>query len=223
MSGPGEVSASVTVERVFETPIDVVWATLTRAEILSAWFHEGAEVNLVPGGHYRDGEGDAGEYAEIEELRRLALTWRRAGGADARLAFTFVDESGNTRLRVELSNLAGEEERARQAEFWHWAYDSLDAFLKTGFGIPYGPWREMQAELHRRAALKSAEEAAAERLAAGVVLAPLADKPVLAPEKKVPAKPGRKKAAPPNKKKTSAKRAPAKKAPKKPARRKRSR
>ncbi|KAF0246689.1 MAG: hypothetical protein FD180_508 [Planctomycetota bacterium] len=208
---------AVTVERSFETPADVVWAALTRPEILAEWFRDGAEAEARPGGVFRDKAGDAGEFLEVEEPRRLVLSWKRVEGDPARLVFEIGDEGGRTTLRVQLSALPDEKERIRQAEFWHWAVDSLESFLKSGFGIPYEPWREMQAELHKRAAVKSAAEAEAERKAAGVVLAPLADAPMVtskakpvapapgsaakkqpAPAKKKPAKAARK--SPTNKK-----------------------
>ena len=209
MTNSAESAPDVSVERSFETPIDVVWAALTRPEILTVWFREGAEAEARPGGVFRDRAGDAGQYVEVTEPRRLVLSWKRAGGQEARLAFDLTENGGATFLRVALSALPDEKERARQAEFWHWAVDSLESFLKTGAGIPYSPWREMQTELHRRARTKTAQEAEAEREAAGVVIAPLAPEPVAGeapsapPEGKAPAK------------KTSAKRRPAK--PRKPA------
>jgi uncharacterized protein YndB with AHSA1/START domain len=171
--------AMVTVERSFETPADVVWASLTRPEILAAWFRDGAEAEARPGGLLRDSAGDAGEFLEVEEPRRLVLSWKRVEGDPARLVIEISEQGERTALKVQLSALPTDKERVRQAEFWHWAVDSLEAFLKGGFGLPYEPWREMQVELHRRAAVKSAEEAEAERQEAGVVMSPLADSPVM--------------------------------------------
>ncbi|MEK7467082.1 MAG: SRPBCC domain-containing protein [Planctomycetota bacterium] len=198
----------VTVERSFESPADVVWASLTRPEILAEWFRDGAQAEVRPGGVLRDTAGDAGEFLEVEEPRRLVLSWKRVEGDPARLVFEIGADGARTTLKVQLSALPSEKECVRQAEFWHWAIDSLESFLKSGFGIPYEPWREMQAELHRRAAVKSATEAAEERKEAGVVLAPLAEAPVMASAsrpvtKKLPPK------APP-KSKPAAKKNPAK-------------
>jgi len=201
--------APVTIERAFQTAVDTVWASLTRPEILSEWFRAGIEVDLRPSGLMRDAQGDAGSFRAVDEPRSLAFAWGRPGEASVRVSMNLSGEGASAGLTLELSDFSDDAARARQVEFWHWAVDSLESFLKSGFGIPYEPWRELQAELHRRAAKKSAAEAEAERKAAGVVLAPLAEPPMAAKRKPAAAKKKPGKAA--KKPKTAAKKTPARK------------
>lgn len=203
---------SAQVERTFQSPTDIVWAALTRPEILSVWFTEGAEVDLRVGGRYANGDGDAGQYVEVEEERRLVMTWESPKHATGTLVTIDIASvsPGESHLRVVHSGLKTEDDLAKQAEGWSWAVDSLESFLKTGAGIPFKPWVELQTELRRRAQEKSAEEAEAERKAAGVVLHEIPQ----TTKTKRPRKAAKKEAT---KKKAVAKRA---KKPSKPARRK---
>ncbi|MBI2921753.1 MAG: SRPBCC domain-containing protein [Planctomycetes bacterium] len=170
------------VERTFETPVDIVWAALTRPEILGVWFTTRAEVDLRVGGRYSNADGDCGEFLEVVEGRKLVMTWENPESCPGTRVEIQLDEpvAGSTHVRISQTGLAREADRAAQLEGWHWAIDSLESFLKTGAGMPYEPWKELQTELHRRAATKTFEEAEAERRAAGVVLAPIVASPAAA-------------------------------------------
>ena len=73
----------VTRETLFETSTEELWAALTDPERLAEWFSTEAELELVEGGRaaFRWGNGESREAVveEVEEERRLALTWDGGG------------------------------------------------------------------------------------------------------------------------------------------------
>lgn len=174
MPAPADVKSgfTVAVERTCIAPADIVWAALTRPECLDVWFVQGTEVDLRVGGRYRNQDGDTGEFREVVPLQRLVMTWENpdtSPGSVVTYTLERLDE-GTTKVRIEHTGIASDRDHVELARGWSWASDSLDSFLKTGAGLPYEPWLELQTELHRRAQEKSAAEAEAERRAAGVVL-----------------------------------------------------
>ncbi|NUN47366.1 MAG: SRPBCC domain-containing protein [Candidatus Brocadiae bacterium] len=160
------------VERVLSAAAEIAWAALTRPECLGVWLSAGFESEFRRGGRYRDPAGDAGEYLEIQDPVRVRMSWENpllGGPSTVELSVQGIGPE-ETRVRIHHSGIGAEADRVRLLEHWSWAVDSLDMFLKTGEGLPYEPWVDLQKELRRRAAEKSAAEAAAEREAAGVVL-----------------------------------------------------
>jgi uncharacterized protein YndB with AHSA1/START domain len=75
--------AEVTRETFFETSSEELWAALTDPERLQDWFATEAELELVEGGRatFRWGNGESREaiVEEVDEERRLALTWEDGG------------------------------------------------------------------------------------------------------------------------------------------------
>jgi len=177
----GGISAEI--EREFATPVDIVWAALTRPEVLSVWYRPGAEVDLRAGGFWRNAGGDAAGIVEVEAPHRLVMSWDHSASCPGTMvSFTLTAiPPGSTRVRLAHTGLGSPADRNAMLEAWSWAIDSLEMFLKTGEGVPFEPWRELQTELHRRAATKSFDEAEAERRAAGVTLAPIVLPPAVPP------------------------------------------
>jgi len=70
-------------ETLFESGTDEVWSALTEPERLEEWFATEVELELVEGGRasFRWGNGESREAVvqEVEEERRLALTWDDGG------------------------------------------------------------------------------------------------------------------------------------------------
>jgi len=99
------------IERVVELahPPDKVWAALTTAEGLSAWFGDEAEIDLRPGGPARmrwtDGFTVDMRVERVEEPRVFGFTWQIFGlpGDDPRrtyVEFTLEPAGPGTRLTV---------------------------------------------------------------------------------------------------------------------------
>ena len=73
----------VTRETLFDTSTEELWAALTDPERLAEWFATEAELELVEGGRaaFRWGNGESREAVveEVDDERRLALTWDDGG------------------------------------------------------------------------------------------------------------------------------------------------
>ncbi|MGW0801411.1 SRPBCC domain-containing protein [Nonomuraea sp. NPDC002799] len=99
------------IERTMEVaqPPDRVWAALTTADGLAAWFGHEAEIDLRPGGaaHLRWSDGYAVDLRveRVEEPTVFAFTWQIFGlpKDDSRrtyVEFTLVPDGAGTRLTV---------------------------------------------------------------------------------------------------------------------------
>jgi uncharacterized protein YndB with AHSA1/START domain len=162
----------VDVSRDLPFTIDSAWAAISRSECLGVWLARGASSDTRVGGTYRDAEGGRGEYCLVEEPRRLAMVSENTDLAPgSRVDFSLEPAGeGACRIAVAHTGIPAEDQRARLHRAWAWAVDSLEHFLRCGEGLPYEPWLELQAELRRRADTMPAEEAAAQRREAGVIL-----------------------------------------------------
>ena len=112
-------------EIVIAAPPERVWAAITEAKHLGAWFADsGAEVDLRPGGamilRWRDHGESRAAIERVEPGRYLSWRWSDAQGADPReghatlVEFTLTPEADGTRVRVVESGilaLAKSEER----------------------------------------------------------------------------------------------------------------
>jgi uncharacterized protein YndB with AHSA1/START domain len=134
------------IERTIEIahPPAAVWAALTTAEGLGAWFGNRATIDLRPGGAARL-EWDDGPTADlrverVEEPRVFGFTWRVHGLPDddprrTYVEFTLEAAGGGTRLTVVESGFAQLPEDAHQQAFdgntrgWRSELDELVAHL----------------------------------------------------------------------------------------------
>ena len=104
---PNEIAHEVFVD----APVERVWALLTQAEHIQAWFaFDGATIDLRPGGELVMTWKEHGTYhARIERIepeRLFSFRWghlpdRQPGAGDSTLVeFTLTPEGAGTRLRV---------------------------------------------------------------------------------------------------------------------------
>ncbi len=134
------------IERTIELaqPPGVVWAALTTAEGLAAWFGQQAAIDLRPGGSARM-SWDSGHTTEMrveraEEPWVFGYTWPIFGlpAGDPRrtyVEFTLEPSGTGTRLTVTESGFAQLPEDARRAAFdgntdgWRKELDELAGYL----------------------------------------------------------------------------------------------
>jgi uncharacterized protein YndB with AHSA1/START domain len=141
----GDVSVPDTIEREVLLPAAVtrVWAAITEAEQLAAWFGQRASIDLRPGGAvtFTWDRSDGGTHINrgtievVEPLRRFAFRWR--SGADdepmTRVEFTLEQHPQGTRLRVVESGFASlpperrAERRRENVDGWRLELAELEA------------------------------------------------------------------------------------------------
>src|SRR5688500_6865244 len=111
-----QVPDQIEREVVIEAPVERVWALITEAEHVGAWFSEaGAEIDLRPGGAMRltwEEHGTAEARIErVEPERLFAFRWPLFGetladGNSTLVEFTLAQEGDATRVRVVESGFA---------------------------------------------------------------------------------------------------------------------
>lgn len=143
---PHEIAHEILVD----APADRVWAIITQADHIRAWFaFDGAEIDLRPGGELVMTWNEHGTYhARIERIepgRLLSWRWARLPGEQPRpgdstlVEFTLTPEGGATRLRVVESgfrdlDLTGAEQAqwaADNTRGWQGGFSALKTHAET--------------------------------------------------------------------------------------------
>jgi uncharacterized protein YndB with AHSA1/START domain len=139
---------SLTIVRRIAARPAIVFAALTTPEGIAAWWGPDAgpvlvaEMDLRVGGRFRvrfrmlDGSEheSSGEYLEVVRPKRLAMTWRWAGGEDPGESLLEIDLRAiaeGTELTLTHSRLADEETRRSHEEGWNGALDKLERHCLT--------------------------------------------------------------------------------------------
>jgi len=116
-------------EVLIDAPVEVVWAIVTEAEHVGAWFSDSAEIDLRPGGEASltwEEHGTARARVEkVEPPHSFSFRWARPVGAEPRkgnstlVEFSLSAEGEQTRLRVVESGFpeleGSEDEKAKYA------------------------------------------------------------------------------------------------------------
>jgi len=138
----------VRIERTFDAPPDLVWRTLTEADLLSRWWARGNPFTIErfeprPGGHWRfvehAPEGDfgfEGRFREIDAPRRISQTFEWDGEPGHVSVDTIELEGtadGRTKL-IDVSMFMTTEDKdgmleAGMSEGMSQSYAALDAVL----------------------------------------------------------------------------------------------
>ena len=140
-----EVPDSIEREVILPVPPARVWAALTQADQLGAWFGTQASIDLRPGGEVVftwDGStgprgGSRGVIETLEPPRRFAFRWQAAEGEAAmtRVEFRLEPHAEGTRLFVVESGFASlpPELRTREShvEGWQRELEELAQYLAT--------------------------------------------------------------------------------------------
>lgn len=105
----------VTIERLFNAPVDLLWTIWTESSFIKRWFGSdmngtvrSASIDLSVGGKYKiafiDADGSAhtafGEFIEIVPFSKLLYTWEWEGerGHISKLQVDFIERQENTLL-----------------------------------------------------------------------------------------------------------------------------
>jgi uncharacterized protein YndB with AHSA1/START domain len=146
VSGRGEGSAVLRIERTFNAPAARVFAAWTSAEVLRRWWHAEhgwetplAEVDVRVGGAIRlvmrnpvDGSeyGGRGEYTLIEPPWRLAFTWAWDSEPAVRqlVELEFIDHGHRTTVVMTHAGIP-EAESGEYRDGWQQSFDNLDVAL----------------------------------------------------------------------------------------------
>jgi predicted dithiol-disulfide oxidoreductase (DUF899 family) len=129
-----EGSTDLDLEITIDAPPDAVFDFLVVPDKLFSWMGIGGEIDPTPGGvfrvSYRSGDVAAGEYVEVSQPTRVAVTWGWEGSDDlppgsSTVAFDLSpdptpDDSGSPRTRVRMrhSGLPTTALGDRHAEGW---------------------------------------------------------------------------------------------------------
>jgi uncharacterized protein YndB with AHSA1/START domain len=118
-------------ERIYDAPIDDVWALLTEPERIEEWLGV-ADVELRTGGRYRllevGGQGIAGVILTLEEPRVLEYTWDSAEWTGGTVRYELSESDGGTRLvftHIHPAKSWGEY-RYKSLAGWHTLLDLLE-------------------------------------------------------------------------------------------------
>jgi uncharacterized protein YndB with AHSA1/START domain len=83
-------SGTITIETIFNVPVEFVWKAWTDPEVITKWFGSDpngtvseAKLDVRPGGHFeitflnadQSEHTCSGAYVEVEELSKLTFSW----------------------------------------------------------------------------------------------------------------------------------------------------
>jgi uncharacterized protein YndB with AHSA1/START domain len=139
-------TGTLTLTRIFDAPVDLVWRCWTEKEHLVKWSAPKgftiprSQGDVRTGGKYHlvmrtpDGKeiGLGGEYREIVPHRLLVMThiWDE-DGIETVVTVRFENLGKRTRMTFEQTGFATEESRKGHAEGWNECFDLLAEHLAT--------------------------------------------------------------------------------------------
>jgi uncharacterized protein YndB with AHSA1/START domain len=126
MSNPAAASATLVIERVFPHPPQKLWRALTESRLLAEWLLSN-NFEPIAGRRFQfqrepmpNWNGTINcEVQIVEPLRRLAYTWGSLG-LETLVQWTLTPTEGGTRLRMEQSGFASEQDRAYKGAKYGW-------------------------------------------------------------------------------------------------------
>jgi uncharacterized protein YndB with AHSA1/START domain len=132
------VTDAVRITRILPAPPDRVWAALTRAEALAAWFWPasfGTHIEMDKDGYRIEAKHPvmavSGRYVEVDPPRRLVFTWRWDGDDDESLVTMELEPVGeHTQLR-----LVHEPHTNAHEQGWNDCLDRLPGFLTSSSSL----------------------------------------------------------------------------------------
>lgn len=138
---------SLTLDRTFAVPRDLMWELWTTPEHLAQWMRPSREtftltdatVDVRPGGAWRfamaNDEGTwvgYGEYVAVSPIDKLVFTWQWEGDDENSLvSVTFADDGDGTRVSLFHTRFADQSSADRHAEGWTGCLATLAAIYSS--------------------------------------------------------------------------------------------
>jgi uncharacterized protein YndB with AHSA1/START domain len=122
-------------------PQRVYDAWLTPAD-WDAWFTNDSQIDARLGGRYVNGDGDTGEYLELEPGRLIRFSWENASACPgSEVAVTLTPTADGTELLLVHNKLPQPETgRGEMIDGWGWAIDNLAAYLEGRPTCDHDTW-----------------------------------------------------------------------------------
>lgn len=138
---------TLTINRSFDAPREVVFDAWTDADALAKWFAPDPkmltvvdELDVKPGGRYQlqmqEQDGDTyivtGEYVNIDRPNQLVFTWQWIHGDDRDimlLTLDFKEQNGKTEMCMTHEKLPSAESRDHHDEGWQGCFNRLEQFV----------------------------------------------------------------------------------------------
>jgi uncharacterized protein YndB with AHSA1/START domain len=109
---------------------------------VSRWFTTRHEAQVVPGGRYRNADGDQGRFLEVSRPSLLSFTWENAAhcpGTRVNVRFAAA-APGKTRVHLSHAGLRTGKDVEDMKGGWSWALDSFKSYVETGEPITHEAW-----------------------------------------------------------------------------------
>ena len=139
---PFAADSVLEIERVYDAPLDRVWAALTNRDHAVHWWHPERttvielEMDVRPGGAWRkrmrndNGEefSNGGVYRVVDKPNRIVFTYAVAD-RETLVAFTLTEQGGKTRLTLAQTDFPTVAYRDSHRTGWTGALRNLDALV----------------------------------------------------------------------------------------------
>jgi uncharacterized protein YndB with AHSA1/START domain len=132
--------SSLHINRTLAADVERVWAAVTDADALAAWFWPSrlgpkVSADVRVGGSFRidatlGGFAVSGTYHEVTPPTRLVMSWRWDGEADESVVTIELTARGeSTELKLRHDRIASDEARDQHAQGWYDCLDRLGGWL----------------------------------------------------------------------------------------------
>jgi uncharacterized protein YndB with AHSA1/START domain len=133
---------TVEVRKIIAADPQRVYDAWLTASDWDTWFTSNSQIDARVGGKYLNGDGDAGEYLELDPGRLIRFSWDNASscpGSEVKVVLSTGE--GGTELHLVHSKLPEPETgRGEMIDGWGWAIDNLAAYLEGRDTCDHDTW-----------------------------------------------------------------------------------
>ena len=134
------------VEEKINAPVDRLYSAWSDAGQLSRWFTTSHVHDFRVGGSYHNDDKDEGVFLEIENNKKIRLTWENkehCPGTEVEVIFEPL-QTGSSKITIIHSKLSSQQHYDSMNTGWRWAVYSLKSYLETGKAVRYDEWGKLQ-------------------------------------------------------------------------------